>query len=314
MRTTYINTLTEMARNNPKIVCVIGDTGFSVFEEFEKEFRDRFVNVGIAEQNFVGFGAGLAAMGMKPYIYNVVSFMTLRAMEQIVLDVCFQENPVVMVGVGGGLAYGNAGPTHHAPFDIAMLRVLPNMNIICPADPVEMRAAMLASEHFGKPLYIRIGRSVDPVVHTAKIDFQIGKALKMRDGTDAVLFATGTMVKDAVKACDLLEHKGISVALYSMHTIKPLDEELILECAGKYTAMFTLEEHSMIGGLGSAVSDVLVRNMDSINVKFRSFGFPDHFAPVTGSREYLNELYGIDPAGVAVGIEETLNSNTMNLK
>lgn len=307
MRTTYINTLTEMARNNPKIVCVIGDTGYSVFEDFEKEFRERFVNVGIAEQNFVGFGAGLAAMGMKPYIYNVVSFMTLRAMEQIVLDVCFQENPVVIVGVGGGLAYGNAGPTHHAPFDIAMMRVLPNMNIICPADPVEMRATMLASEHFDKPLYIRIGRSIDPVVHQGEIDFRIGKALKMKDGGDAVLFATGTMVKDAVKACELLKHKGIAVALYSMHTIKPLDEELISECAGKYKAIFTIEEHSVIGGLGSAVSDVLVRKMDKFSVKFRSFGFPDIFAPVTGSREYLNELYGIDPAGVAAGIEETLN-------
>ncbi|AFV02588.1 Transketolase [Dehalobacter sp. UNSWDHB] len=307
MRITYINTLTKMARENPKIVCVIGDTGFSVFEDFEKEFRDRFVNVGIAEQNFVGFGAGLAAMGLKPYIYNVASFMTLRAMEQIVLDVCFQENPVVMVGVGGGLAYGNAGPTHHAPFDIAMLRVLPNMNIICPADPVEMRAAMLASEHFDKPLYIRIGRSVDPIVHNKEIDFRIGKALKMRDGGDAVLFATGTMVKDAVKACELLEHKGISMALYSMHTIKPLDEELILNCVGKYKAMFTLEEHSMIGGLGSAVSEVLARHMGSFSVKLRPFGFPDDFAPVTGSREYLNELYGISPVGVAAGIEETLS-------
>lgn len=307
MRITYINTLTEMARENPKIVCVIGDTGFSVFEDFEKEFRDRFVNVGIAEQNFVGFGAGLAAMGLKPYIYNVASFMTLRAMEQIVLDVCFQENPVVMVGVGGGLAYGNAGPTHHAPFDIAMLRVLPNMNIICPADPVEMRAAMLASEHFDKPLYIRIGRSVDPIVHNREIDFRIGKALKIMDGGDAVLFATGTMVKDAVKACELLKHRGIAVALYSMHTIKPLDEELILECAEKYRTMFTLEEHSLIGGLGSAVSNVLVRHMDSFSVKFRSFGFPDDFAPVTGSREYLNEVYGISPVGVAAGIQETLS-------
>lgn len=306
MRATYINTLTEMARKNPQIVCVIGDTGFSVFEEFEREFRDRFVNVGIAEQNFVGFGAGLAALGLKPYIYNVASFMTLRAMEQIVLDVCFQENPVVMVGVGGGLAYGNAGPTHHAPFDLAMLRVLPNMNIICPADPVEMKAAMLASEHFAKPLYIRIGRSVDPVVHKADIDFRIGKALKLKDGEDAVLFATGTMVKDAVKACELLEQKGIAVALYSMHTIKPLDEELVLECAENYKAMFTLEEHSLIGGLGSAVADVLVKRPDSFKVKFRSLGFPDIFAPVTGSREYLNELYGISPAGVAAQIEEAL--------
>lgn len=310
MRTTFIKTLTEMARRNPDIVCVIGDTGFSVFEDFEKEFGNRFINVGIAEQDFIGFGAGLAAMGLKPYLYNVASFMTLRATEHIVLDVCYQENPVVLVGVGGGHAYGTAGPTHHAGFDLAMMRVIPNMNIVCPADPVEMREAMLASEHFDKPLYIRIGRSVDPVVHQKKIDFQIGKAIKMMDGADAVLFATGTKVKDAVKACELLDAKGIHVALYSMHTIKPIDEPLILECASKYRAMFTLEEHSMIGGLGSAVSDVLVRHMPEYNIVFRPFGFPDMFAPVTGTREYLSELYKIDPVSVATQIEDTLNQKS----
>ena len=132
MRKTFIDTLTEMAREDEKIMCVIGDTGFSVFEEFEKEFGSRFVNVGIAEQNFVSFGAGLAAMGMKPYLYNVVSFMTLRATEQIVLDVCYQENPVVLVGVGGGFAYATAGPTHHALQDIAIMSAIPNMTVVCP--------------------------------------------------------------------------------------------------------------------------------------------------------------------------------------
>ena len=299
MRATFVNSLSEMARQNPKIICVIGDTGFSVFENFEKEFQERFINVGIAEQNFVGIGAGLAARGMKPYIYNVVSFMTLRAMEQIVLDVCFQENPVVMVGVGGGLAYGNAGPTHHSCFDLAMLRVIPNLSIVCPADPVEMQAVMTASENYEQPLYIRIGRSVDPIVHEKEINFQIGKAIQMKEGEDAALFATGTMVKDAIRVCSLLEEKGIHVALYSMHTIKPIDEELIMNCAQKYKAIFSLEEHSLIGGLGSAVSDVLAKHMSSFNVKFKAFAFPDMFAPVTGTREYLCELYGVDPKNVS---------------
>lgn len=132
MRTTFIHILTEMARKDEKIMCVIGDTGFSVFEDFEKEFGPRFVNVGIAEQNFVSFAAGLAAMGMKPYIYNVASFMTLRSMEQIMLDVCYQENPVVLIGVGGGFAYATAGPTHHALQDIAMMSAIPNMTVVCP--------------------------------------------------------------------------------------------------------------------------------------------------------------------------------------
>lgn len=308
MRSTFVNTLTELARKNDKVMCVIGDTGFSVFEEFEKEFGERFINVGIAEQNFVSVGAGLAAMGMKPYIYNVVSFMTLRGMEEIVLDVCYQENPVVLVGVGGGHAYGPAGPTHHAYFDIAMMRMFPNMTVVCPADPVEMRAAMLASETYDKPLYIRIGRSVDPVVHKVKVPFEIGKAIHMREGNDGVLFAAGTMVKDAVAACDLLAQDGIQVALYSMHTIKPIDEPLIRECMDKYPAIFTLEEHSANGGLGSAVGDVVLSHGNRGNVAFKKFGFPDTFAPVTGSREYLNAYYGLDAGHVAEQIREILGS------
>lgn len=157
MRSTFINTLSEMSRHNDKIMCVIGDTGFSVFEEYEREFGERFVNVGIAEQNFVSFGAGLAAMGMKPYIYNVVSFMIYRAFEQIELDIAYQDNPVVIVGVGGGHAYGNAGPTHHAYFDIALMKELPNMTVVCPADPTEMREIMLQSENYNKPIYMMLG-------------------------------------------------------------------------------------------------------------------------------------------------------------
>lgn len=306
MRSTFVNTLAELARKNEKVICVIGDTGFSVFEEFEKEFKERFINVGIAEQNFVSVGAGLAAMGMKPYIYNVVSFMTLRSMEEIVLDVCYQENPVVLVGVGGGHAYGPAGPTHHAYFDIAMMRMLPNMTVVCPADPIEMKAVMEASETFDGPMYIRIGRSVDPIVHQVPIKFQLGKGICMKDGTDGILFATGTMVKDAVCACDLLKDMGIDMALCSMHTIKPIDAALIQNCIERYPAIFTLEEHSMNGGLGTAVGDVILESGKKNSIIFQKFGFPDTFAPVTGSREYLNAYYGLDAHSIAFNIKEAL--------
>lgn len=306
MRATFINTLTEMARADTKIMCIIGDTGFSVFEEFEKEFGERFVNVGIAEQNFVSFGAGLAAMGMKPYIYNVVSFMTLRGAEQIMLDVCYQENPVVLVGVGGGFAYATAGPTHHAVQDIAMMSALPNMTVVCPGDPVEMRAVMLESKDFGKPLYIRIGRSVDPVVHMGDIDFQIGRAIKMTEGTQAVIFATGVMLPEAVKAQEMLERRGLSVGLCSMPTVKPIDREVILESTRAGKAIFTVEEHSVIGGLGDAVAGVLLENMEKYPVKFKKFGVPDVFAPVTGSREYLDDLFGFSAAKMANTIEKML--------
>lgn len=306
MRTTFINTLTEMARLDDKIMCIIGDTGFSVFEDFEKEFGPRFVNVGIAEQNFVSFGAGLAAMGMKPYIYNVVSFMTLRAAEQIMLDICYQENPVVLVGVGGGFAYATAGPTHHAVQDIAMMTALPNMTVVCPGDPVEMKAVMHISKDYGKPLYIRIGRSVDPVVHQGTIDFQIGQAIRMKEGTQATIFVTGVMLSEAVKAQEILEKRGFSVGLYSMPTVKPIDAEAVLESARAGKAIFTVEEHSVIGGLGDAVGRVLLDNMDKYPVVFRKFGVPDSFAPVTGTRDYLDDLYGLSAGKLADAIEQIL--------
>lgn len=306
MRSTFINTLAEMSRNDSKIMCVIGDTGYSVFEDYEGEFADRFINVGIAEQNFISFGAGLAAMGMKPYLYNVASFMTLRAAEQIMLDVCYQENPVVLVGVGGGHAYATAGPTHHAGQDIAIMRSMPNITVVCPADPIEMHKLMLQSVSFNRPLYIRIGRSTDEIVHKDEIDFQIGKAIKVLDGGDGVLFATGTMLKDAVKVCQLLNEKGIHLTLYSMHTIKPIDEETIQFAARNYKSIFTMEEHSMIGGLGSAVGEILVKNMNSNRYTFYSFGFPDTFAPCTGTREYLNKIYKIDAQSVSVKIFELM--------
>lgn len=304
MRTTFVNTLTELAKKNEKVLCVIGDTGYSVFEDFEREFKDRFINVGIAEQNFVSFGAGLAAMGMKPYLYNVVSFMTLRATEQIMLDICYQENPVVLVGVGGGFAYANAGPTHHALQDVSIMTSMPNMTVVCPADPVEMRELMLQSVDYNKPLYIRIGRSVDPIVHNSPIEFNIGKAIKITEGEDAILLATGVMVKDAIKVYDLLKNRGISLSVYSVHTIKPIDEELIIQLGDMGKTIYTLEEHSIIGGLGDAVGRVLQRNNQPN--KLVKFGIDDRFAPVTGSREYLNRIFGLSPNTVADYILEEL--------
>lgn len=303
MRKTFVDTLTELSRQDDKVMCVIGDTGFSVFEDYEKEFKERFVNVGIAEQNFVSFGAGLTAMGMRPFIYNVASFMCYRAFEQIELDICYQENPVVLVGVGGGHAYATAGPTHHAYWDVAMMAQLPNMTVLCPADPVEMRACMQAAYELQKPVYIRIGRSVDPIIHTEPISFQIGKGIQMTDGEDAVLLATGTVVKDALKVSDLMKQDGKNISVYSMPSIKPFDDELISQLADKYPVIYTMEEHSVRGGLADAVRISLAKSGKQ-QVPIKAVGFPDTFAPVTGSREYLNELYGLKPENIVKYMEK----------
>ena len=209
------------------------------------------------------------------------------------------------MGVGGGHAYGPAGPTHHSYFDLAMMSQLPNMVVFCPADPVEMREVMYAAYKLHKPTYIRIGRSTDPLLHEGKVNFEIGKALKMREGTEAVLIATGTVVKDGIKAVDLLQKQGISCALYSMPTIKPMDQQLIEFCAENYSHIYTLEEHSVKGGLGGVIGDILLEEGLS-NTQLYKFGFPDTFAPVTGSREYLNALYKIDAESVAKKIAADL--------
>ncbi len=298
MRNTFVQTMSRLAREDPKVMLVIGDTGFSVMEPFEAEFGPRFVNVGIAEQSFVSFAAGLAAAGMKPFAYNVVSFMTLRSAEQIMLDVCYQENPVILVGVGGGFAYGTAGPTHHALQDVAMMRAFPNIDVYCPADPAEMEAVMLTAYRRQRPAYIRIGRSVDAPIHQGPVAEPVEKAIPLAHGTDLAILACGTILREAVQAQKLLEERGCSVTLYSVPRVQPLDEEAVLACAAGHRAVFTMEEHGVTGGLGSAVAELLMERGQRPAV-FHRYGVPDSFAVLTGSRDYQLDYFGLSPQKAA---------------
>lgn len=294
MRNTFIQTISRLAREDPKVMLVIGDTGFSVMEPFEAEFGPRFVNAGIAEQSFVSFAAGLAAAGMKPFAYNVVSFMTLRSAEQVMLDVCYQENPVVLVGVGGGFAYGTAGPTHHALQDIAMMRAFPNIDVYCPADPAEMEAVMLTAYRRQRPAYIRIGRSVDAPIHPGAVDVPVERAIPLARGTDIAILACGTILREAVQVQKRLEGRGCSVSLYSVPRVQPLDEGAVLACAANHRAVFTMEEHGTTGGLGSAVAELLMERGQYPAV-FRRYGVPGSFAMLTGSRDYQLDYFGLSP-------------------
>lgn len=298
MRGTFVRTMARLAREDPKVMLVIGDTGFSVMEPFEEEFGPRFVNVGIAEQNFISFSAGLAAAGMKPFAYNVVSFMTLRGAEQILLDVCYQENPVILVGVGGGFAYGTAGPTHHALQDIAMMRAFPNIDVYCPADPAEMEAVMLTAYRRQRPAYIRIGRSVDAPIHQGGVEEPVERAICLTRGTDIAILACGTILREAVQVQKRLEERGCSVSLYSVPRVQPLDEEAALACAAEHRAVFTMEEHGVTGGLGSAVAELLMER-GRYPAAFHRYGVPDSFAMLTGSRDYQLDYFGLSPEKAA---------------
>jgi transketolase len=292
MRTAFVNTLTEIARKDKDIFLLTGDLGYSVFENFMREFPARCYNIGVAEANMAGIAAGLALSGKKVFIYSIVPFVTMRCFEQVRNDICYQNLNVRIVGVGGGLCYGTAGMTHHSIEDIAIMRSLPNMTVICPGDPQEAGLAVKSSLSYQGPIYIRLGKGKEPNVHTGLKDFVIGKAITLRQGNDIALIAAGNMLQAAREVAERLTAKNISVRLISMHTIKPLDADIIKQASCQAKAIFTIEEHSLTGGLGSAVAEVLAETGN--RAYFRRIALRDACIKEVGSQEYLREKQGLD--------------------
>lgn len=288
MRTEFVKTLEELAQNDDRIFLLTGDLGFSVFERFQEKNPDRFFNMGIAEANMVGVAAGLALSGKIVYIYSIVPFVTMRCFEQVRNDLCLQNLDVKIIGAGGGLSYGYLGPTHHSIEDIAIMRSLPNMTVVCPGDPAEAgMATRMAAAHDG-PVYIRLGRGGEPVIHDSVNNFEIGRGILVKDGDNIAIISTGNMLESAVLAAEKLKEKNISARVISMHTVKPLDRDLVLKTAKETKAIFTLEEHSLIGGLGGAVSEVLSECGEKI--LFRRLALPDSFIKISGSQKYLRQI------------------------
>jgi transketolase len=297
MRAAFVRGLTAAARRDPRIMLLTSDLGYKIFDAFAGEFPGRFLNLGVAEANMIGVAAGLALGGMRPFAYSIAPFATLRCLEQIRNDVCYHDLPVSIVGVGAGYSYGPNGPTHHALEDIAVMRALPNMAVVCPGDPAETELAVLAATARGGPVYLRIGRAGDPVVHSAPPSFQIGQAITMREGRDCTLISTGNILPVALDAADRLRADSVSCGVLNMHTVKPLDEAALHVCSRETHALFTIEEHSGIGGLGSAVAEWCAGN--HILGPRLSFGANDAFAPLTGSQSYLRAQNGLTAEHVA---------------
>ena len=301
MRPTFARTLVELAEADDRICLVIGDVGFGVIEPFARRFPDRFLNVGVAEANLAGVSAGLALAGARPFMYSIANFPTLRCLEQIRNDICYNRAPVVIVGVGGGLAYGSLGATHHATEDLAVMRSLPGMTVVAPADPIETELATRAAAALGAPVYLRIGRSGDPAVHASAPPFAIGRANVVREGADLTIIATGAIVHEALEGARLLEGSGISARVLSMHTVKPIDRAAIARAVRETGAVVTVEEHSIVGGLGSAVAEI-VADDDLHPRAFRRLGLPDAFAHAIGSRDHLLRTAGLDARGIAASV------------
>jgi transketolase len=301
MREAFFRTLVKLAEQDQRVHLVVGDLGFGVVEEFARRFPKRFLNAGVAEQNMTGIAAGLALSGKIVFTYSIANFPILRCLEQVRNDVCYHNANVKIVAVGGGLAYGALGATHHATEDLAILRALPRMVVVAPGDPVEAEAATQAVTAQSGPCYLRLGRVGEEKVHKLPIDFVLGKAIEMQPGRDLTLMSTGGMLGTAMQVADLLQDSDVQVRVLSMHTVKPLDTEAIERAVRETGAVFTLEEHSVVGGLGGAVAEFLAENWEA-PVVFKRFGLPSEFSSVVGSREYILARHGLTAEVVAQAI------------
>ena len=304
MRNTFAKVLLEEAKKNKKLIFLTGDLGFSVFEEFHKECPDQYINAGVAEQNMTGVAAGLAMEGMLPVIYSIIPFVTMRNFEQIRNDICYQNLNVKIVAVGAGFSYGSYGHTHHGLEDIGIMRTLPGLTILCPGDPIEARHATKAMFKYVGPTYLRLGKGGEPTVHENEPEFTIGKAIELSKGRDITIITTSNMLSRGNEARLDLISKGYSVGLVSMHTVKPLDVGFLLKLADKTGLIVTLEEHSLIGGLGSAAAEVFVDN--NIHIQLLRFGVPDRFTKKNGSRAILQGENGLSRDQIILSIERRI--------
>jgi transketolase len=308
MRSAFFRALTALSEIDERVHLIVGDLGFGVVENFAQRFPNRFVNVGVAEQNMTGIATGMALSGKIVFTYSIANFPILRCLEQVRNDVCYHNANVKIVAVGGGLSYGSLGSTHHATEDLAIMRSLPRMVVVAPGDPIEAEAATEAVAAHPGPCYLRLGRAGEAKVHHGRIDFQLGKAIQVRDGKDLTLISTGGLLERAVQVAESLRHTGIQTRVLSMHTVKPLDSDAILAAAQETSAVFTLEEHSVIGGLGGAVAELLAETSEG-PIVFKRFGLPSAFSSVTGAQEYLRAQHGLSVESLAAAIRSTLEKN-----
>jgi transketolase len=297
MRDAFIRALTELAGEDPRVMLLNGDLGFKVLDDFIERYPESYVNAGIAEQNMTAVACGMAIAGARAYTYSIGNFPTLRCLEQIRNDICYHHADVTIVAVGGGLSYGQLGMSHFAIEDLAILRALPEMTVVAPSDPWQAYALTRQLHARGGPAYLRIDKSAAGLPEGA---VTLGKARQVRAGSDAVIFATGGIVAEALAASELLAAEGRSIRVVDVHTIKPLDTEAIRAAATECGLVVTLEEHNVIGGLGSAVAEACLEAGVPLRA-FRRIGLEDSFPTVVGDQTYLRARYKLDaPAVVEV--------------
>jgi len=305
MRTAFIETLCELAELNNRIWLLSGDLGYSVLERFAQRFPERYVNMGVAEQNMMGVAAGLALEEKIVFTYSIANFPTMRCLEQIRNDVCYHNLNVKIVAVGGGMAYGAAGYTHHAVEDLAVMRAMPNMTVIAPGDPVEVKCATKAIINHSGPCYLRLGKGGETTFHTQEPNFQLGKAIWLRQGDDITFISTGSILAEVIRAADELAARGVWAGVVSVPTLKPLDEETIRKAAIRSRKIITVEEHTAFGGLGEAVAGVLA-DAGKPHPGFKQINLPISYLTAVGTQTYLRQKYGLDAASLVRLVIESI--------
>lgn len=290
MRTAYLDTLYDLATKDKRVYALISDNGAIVYDKYRKELASQYLNLGISEANMLGMAAGMASCGNIPFAYTIGAFLAYRAFEFIRNDICLQKQNVKLVGTGAGEVYSALGPTHHSTEDLGGLRSLPNLTILCPASPMEVKKATIAAYEHEGPVYLRLGTNKESEIYKEDYSFEIGKGVRIRKGRDVTLISMGSMVKDILDVADLLQKDNVYARVINMHTIKPIDREIIVQAIKETGKIITVEDHNIIGGLGSAVAEVIAES--GLGTRFKRIGLHD-FSSGYGSYTQVKEINGI---------------------
>ena len=307
MRNSFADEISKIADEDDRLVLLSGDIGNRLFDNFKAAHPDRFLNCGVAEANMTGVAAGLAMNGLRPITYTITPFATTRCLEQIRDDICYANLSVTIVGVGSGLGYAELGATHQSLEDVAFLRALPNMAVLCPADPLETRHALHAAFQRDGPTYIRLGKKGEPTVHSDLSDYCIGKALTLRDGNDVALLTTGTIAPLTLAVADALAQLGFDPLVLHFPSVKPLEDEALANCLRRYPVVATIEEHSRIGGFGAAIAEWASDYGSDLTALLR-FGTQDVFLHEAGGTDYARTRHGLSVEPIVEAITREINN------
>jgi len=305
MRNAFARAVTRLAADRPELVLLAGDIGNRLFDEYKEKYPERFYNCGVAEAGMTGVAGGLASTGLHPITYTITPFNTVRCLEQIRLDICYPNFPAIVVGTGAGLSYSGLGATHHSMEDIGLMRMLPNMHVVCPGDPLEVELALEAAIALKRPVYLRLGKKGEPQVHSSQPAFEIGKGIQLREGETLAILGVGNMLPVAVEVADRMTDSGIIPTLISLHTVKPLDDELLEKIFSEYQRIAVIEEHGLAGGAGSAILEwANARQLDSSKVS--RFGAEDAFLTGYGDQKNARRRLGLEGALIADRLKEQI--------